>query len=156
MSARAKKYMAVESLGSGIVNGILNWVAAYALFHGRTLIPTEGRNGLVLDLVGETFLVVFLSMWAAFHISRHRRRAGKLPVYESASRPPQRRLWLRPLITGTIFTCVLVPCNALLLPRLFPEGLSFGQVIWFKTLYGTLLGAIATYLAVRIFLREIE
>jgi uncharacterized membrane protein YdjX (TVP38/TMEM64 family) len=59
-------------------------------------------------------------------------------------------------VTGLIFTCVFVPCNALLLPRIFPNGVSFANVLLFKTLYGAVSGSIATFLAVRKMLSELS
>jgi len=34
-----------------------------------------------------------------------------------------------------------------MLPRIFPDGFSFGNVLLFKTVYGAVLGSIATLLA---------
>jgi hypothetical protein len=57
---------------------------------------------------------------------------------------------------GVVFTCVLVPLNWLLLPRLFPNGLTFRDVTLFKTIFGAVLGSIATLLAVRRALNEVH
>ena len=81
MNATASKYLALESIASAVVNGILNYGAAYGLFHKRSVIPTSGPESLLRDLIGETFLVTSLSALAAFLISRQRRRTGKLPDF---------------------------------------------------------------------------
>jgi hypothetical protein len=46
---KASKYLAVETAMSGFVNGILNFAAAFAIFHGRSRI-----GGLLRDTIGET------------------------------------------------------------------------------------------------------
>jgi uncharacterized membrane protein YdjX (TVP38/TMEM64 family) len=39
---------------------------------------------------------------------------------------------------------------------MFPNGVTFRNVLLFKTLYGTVLGSIATFLAVRKALNEVD
>ena len=157
MQGNALKYMLVESTGSGIVNGLLNFAAAYLLFRGRTLIPASGPVGLVRDSIGETFLVVSLSYMVAALISRQRRRAGTLPARPGAMRAPARgNIYLWSFGLGLVFTCVFVPLNALLLPRVSPNGFTLTQVILFKTIFGAVLGSIATLLAVNKALNEVH
>ncbi len=157
MQGNALKYVLIESTGSGIVNGILNCAAAYVLFRGRNLIPASGPVGLVRDSIGETFLVVSLSYMVAALISRQRRRAGTLPVRGDAKHAPAPgNIYLWSFGLGIIFTCVLVPLNALLLPRLSPNGFTLTEVILFKTIFGAVLGFIATILAVNKALNEVH
>ena len=154
MHIKASQYLAVETAMSGLVNGILNCVAAYAIFHGRGRIPTTGPGGLLIDTIGETFIVTALSVLIPSLIARHRRRAGTLPTFGGAR--PAGNLYLRAIVAGLIFTCVCVSCNAFLLPLIFPVGVSFGNVLLFKTLYGAVLGSIATALALHRVLREAQ
>ena len=157
----ASQYLIVETVMSGLVNGILNLAAGYALFHRSGVVPaTGGPRSLLRDSIGETFLVAALSFLVPSLIARHRRRAGTLPISSNgrqAKRPSLAgNLYVRALIIGLLFTCVLVPCNAFLLPRIFPEGVSFRNVLLFKTLYGIVLGSIATLLALRKALHEVD
>ena len=156
MSEKVAKYLAVETVGSAVVNGILNFAAAFAIFHSRSLVPAAGPAGLSRDLIGETFLVAALSVLVPSLIARRRRRAGTLPILTNRRPKPTGNLYLRAMIAGLIFTSVLAPCNALLLPRIFPAGVSFHNVLLFKTLYGTILGAITTLIAVRKTLNEAD
>jgi small-conductance mechanosensitive channel len=156
MDKKAAKYLAVETVGSAVVNGILNFAGAFAIFHGRSLVATGGPAGLSRDLIGETFLVAALSVLVPSLIARRRRRAGTLPITTGRRPKPAGNLYLRAIIAGLILTCVLAPCNAWLLPGIFPGGVSFRNVLLFKTLYGTILGAIATFLAVRRSLNEAD
>jgi hypothetical protein len=155
MHETALKYIVGESAGSGVVNGILNAAAAYFLFHGRGLVAVTGPTGLVRDSIGETFLVVCLSYMAAALISRKRRRAGTLPTLGGGQATSSSNIYVWSFAMGIAFTCVLVPLNSLLLPHLFPNGLTFTQVTLFKTIYGAILGAVATLLAVRRALNEV-
>jgi hypothetical protein len=155
MRGTALKYIIGESAASGVVNGILNAAAAYFLFHGRGLVPVAGPTGLVKDSIGETFLVVSLSYMVAALISRHRRRAGTLPTLGGSHATSPSNVYLWSFAMGIVFTCVLVPLNSLLLPRPFPNGLTFTEVTLFKTIYGAILGSIATLLAIRRALNEV-
>jgi len=156
MHGKVLKYVIVESTGSGVVNGILNCAAAFLLFHGRGQVPIAGPVGLVRDSIGETFLVASLSYMTAALISRQRRRAGTLPTVGTGHASSPGNVYLWSLAVGIIFTCILVPMNALLLPRAFPNGVSFRNVMLFKTLFGAVLGSIATCLAIRRALNEVH
>ena len=151
----ASKYLAIETTSSFICNAILNFASAYALFHGRVLVPATGPKSLLLDSIGETFFVVSLSMLIPALIARHRRRAGTLPKAGGRDHPAG-NLYVRAIVAGLIFTAVLVPLNALVLPRLFPDGVSFRNVLFFKTAYGAIVGAFASWLEIRRSLNEID
>ena len=156
MHENASKYLVVETAMSALSNAILNFAAAYAIFHRRGRVPATGPKSLLMDLIGETFLVVALSMLVPWLIARHRRRAGTLPLLSNNGHVPKGNIYVRSIVVGLIFTCILVPCNALLLPRMFPNGVSFGSVLLFKTLYGTVFGAFATWLSLRRALNEAD
>jgi len=154
MNKKASKYLYIETAMSALCNAILNYAAAFAIFHGRSLIPATGPDSLLRDSIGEAFLVTFLSVLFPSLIARHRRRTGALPA--PVEKPtPAGNLYVRALITGLVFTCVFVACNALLLPRIFPNGVVYKDVLLFKTIFGTVIGAIATYVAVHKSLREV-
>lgn len=148
MDVKASKYLVVETAASCVVNGILNYASAYALFHGRSVVPATGSGSLLIDSVGETFIVTFLSALIPSLTTRHRRRAGTLPIPGDRQPTPAGNLYVRAIVTGLIFTCIFVPCNALLFPRMFPDGVSLHHVLLFKTVYGAVIGAIATFLAI--------
>jgi hypothetical protein len=156
MDHKASKYLAVETAGSAVVNGILNFAAAFAIFHSRSQVPATGPASLLRDSIGETFLVTALSVLVPSLIARWRRRVGTLPISANRRPKPAGNLYLRAIVAGLIFTCVCLPCNALLLPWMFPSGVSFRNALLFKTLYGTVLGSIATFLAVRKALNEVD
>jgi len=62
MHGSAANYLAVETAMSGLCNAILNLAAASALFHGRGTVPATGSGSLLMDSIGETFLVTGLSV----------------------------------------------------------------------------------------------
>ncbi len=153
MQASASKYLAVETTSSAVFNAILNYLPAVLLFRGRAVVPASGPTGLVVDSIGETFFVVFLSTLVPTLIARSRRRAGTLPTLGPGD-APRVNPYLRSALFTLAFLVVCVSVNALLLPRLFPQGIAHGTVIAFKTLYGTVVGALASNLAIRKALRE--
>ncbi len=155
MHVKASKYLAVETAMSGLVNGILNFAAAFAIFHGRSRVPTTGPGGLLRDSIGETFIVTALSVLIPSLIARQRRRAGTLPISGNSDPSPTSNLYIRAIVIGLIFTAACTSCNALLLPLMFPNGVSYRNVLLFKTLYGAVLGSIATLLAIHKALNEV-
>jgi hypothetical protein len=155
VNVKLGQYLAIETVSSGLVNGLLNFAAAYAIFHAHTRIPATGSRSLLQDSIGETFIVTTLSVLIPSLIARSRRRAGTLPISGDKRAGRQSNLYVWAIVTGLIFTAALVPCNALLLPRIFPNGVSFANVLLFKTLYGALVGSLATFLAVRKILTEL-
>ena len=155
MHVSASKYIAAETVSSFIANAILNFVGAYLLFHARPIVPTGGEKGLCADLIGEAFIATFLSVLVPTLIARSRRRSGTLPADERATRKPGNP-YLFSLLVGLAFTAIAVPCEYLLLPRIYPSGATFHDVLLVKTVYGTLLGGIATYIALRRALIETE
>ena len=156
MNVKLGQYLAIETASSGLVNGLLNFAAAYAIFHAHNRIPAAGPGSLLRDSIGETFIVSTLSVLIPSLIARNRRRAGTLPLARDRRTSRVSNLYVRAIVTGLIFTCVLVPCNWLLLPRMFPNGVSFASVLLFKTLYGAVVGSLATFLAVRKILNELS
>lgn len=155
MIVKPGQYLAIETASSGLVNGLLNFVAAYAIFHARSRIPATGPGSLLRDSIGETFIVSTLSVLIPSLIARTRRRAGTLPLLGDRRPSRESNLYVRAILTGVIFTVILVSCNSLLLPRIFPNGVSFANVLLFKTLYGAVVGLLATFLAVRKILTEL-
>ena len=156
MHGKALRYLAVESIGSGVVNGVLNCAAGWLIFHGRGRVPVHGPVGLIRDSIGETFLVAALSYMAAALISRHRRRSGTLPQTSTMHTRTAGNVYVWSFVVGVIFTCVLVPLNALLLPEVFPAGVSISSVVLFKTLFGAVLGALVTWIAISRALSEVH
>ncbi len=142
------KYLAVETAMSALCNGILNFGAAYAIFHAHSAIPTTaGPHSLLRDSIGEAFIASFLSVLVPSLLARKRMREGTLPVRQRATRVPARNPYVRSLLIALLFTAFFVPVNALLLPRLYPESVSLRDIVLFKTVFGTLLGGLATLLA---------
>ncbi len=154
MDGKASKYLTVETISSGICNGVLNLIAAYAIFHTHPHVPLDGKGGVVQDSIGETFFVTWLSTLVPLLIARSRRKAGHLPTRTDVPSVPAGNAYLRSFLVGLLFTAAFAVCNAFFLPRIFPGGASFRGELLFKTVYGTVLGAIATFLILHRALRE--
>ncbi len=155
MPVSLSKYLATETVSSAVSNALLNWLGALAVFHGRTLIPVSGPKGLVVDSIGQTFFVVSLSILIPSLLTRSRRRKGVLPPAPSSATPVKPgNLYLRSLIAGVLAAGVVVACNAVLLPRIFPADVSHSHAVLFKTVCGTVIGCIASALAISAVLRE--
>ena len=154
MDGKASKYLTVETISSGICNGVLNLLAGYAIFHAHSHVPLGGKGGVVQDSIGETFFVTALSTLVPLLIARSRRKAGHLPTRSDVPSVQAGNPYLRSFLVGVVFTAAFALCNAFLLPHLFPDGASLRGELSFKTIYGTVLGAIATFLILHRALRE--
>ncbi len=154
MDQKASKYLIVETASSAVCNAVLNYASAWALFHSRNHVNVAGKGGLFQDSLGETFFVVWLSTLIPLLIARHRRRAGFLPVRSDVPSVRADNAFLRSFAWGVLATIAFAICNYFLLPRLFPEGANLRGVLFFKTIYGTVLGAVATFLILHRALRE--
>jgi hypothetical protein len=148
MNVEQRQYLAKETASSGVVNGVLNFAAAHLIFHGSIRIPTTGPGSLLRDSIGETFIVTALSVLIPSLVTRHRQRVGSLPVSRVTQPTPASQLYVRAIVIALIFTGVFVSINALALPVIFPNGVSFSNVLLFKTLYGAVIGSLATSLAI--------
>ncbi len=155
MDDKLSKYLATETTSSAICNGVLNALGGFAVFHGRSLIPIAGPKGLVMDSIGQTFLVVSLSILIPSLLTRRRRRAGVLPPAPITSPPVKPgNLYVRSLIAGVVLAFLIWACNSFLLPRVFPADISFRSAVLFKTICGAIIGCIASALAISAVLKE--
>ena len=153
MLPEARKYLIVETVSSFVVNAILNFLPAYAIFHNRLIIAIQGAGGMFQDSIGETLIVAFLSYLVPALIGRSRRRAGKLPLSGIETRQAG-NVYLQALGVAVLFTVVLTAVNAVLLPRIFGGEVSLRTELIFKTFYGAVLGAIASCMAIYRTLQE--
>ena len=153
MRPEAQKYLAVETISSLIVNAILNFLPAYAIFHHRSAIPVQGSGGMFQDSIGETLIVVFLSYLVPALLGRSRRRSGKLPVSGIETRQAG-NVYLQALAVAALFTVVFTAFNLIVLPKAFGSQVSLLNELAFKTVYGAVLGAAASCLSIYRTLQE--
>ena len=145
--------MIVETVSSFVVNGILNFLPAYAIFRNHPVVQIQGKGGMFQDSIGETLIVTFLSYLVPALIGRSRRKAGTLPMSGVGGKTPG-NVYLRALGVAVLFTLVLTGLNAVLLPRIFGTSVTMHTEVLFKTVYGAVFGAIASFLAIRRTLQE--
>ena len=155
MLPEARKYLTVETTSSFVVNALLNYGPAYLIFRGHPFIPVAGHGGMFQDSIGETLIVTFLSYLTPSLIARSRRKAGTLPTSGVEQRPGG-NVYLRALAVGVIFTVILTALNALLLPKIFGSLVTLHTELMFKTFYGAVFGALASFLAVYRALHEVR
>ena len=153
MLPAARKYLAVETTSSFVVNALLNYGPAYLIFRGHPVVPVAGHGGMFQDSIGETLIVTFLSYLTPSLIARSRRKAGTLPASGVEQRPGG-NVYLRALAVAVIFTVVLTALNAFLMPVLFGNSVTLHTELMFKTFYGAVFGALASFLAISRALHE--
>ena len=147
MLPKARKYLIAETLSSFVVNAILNFLPAYFIFRNHPVVPVNGHGGMFQDSIGAAFIVTFLSYLVPALIGRSRRRAGTLPI-SGLEGKTHSNVYLRALGLAVLFTIVLTGLNAVLMPRIFGLSVSLHTELAFKTIYGAVVGALASFLAI--------
>ena len=147
MLPEARKYLVAETFGSFVVNAILNFLPAYAVFRNHPLVPVNGHGGMFQDSIGAAFIVTFLSYLVPALIGRSRRKAGTLPASGLPGKPHS-NVYLRALGLAVVVTLVLTALDAFLMPRLFGSAVSLHTELTFKTIFGAVVGAFASFLAI--------
>ncbi len=155
MRAEARKYITVETTSSFVVNALLNYGPAWLIFHKHPMVAMAGQGGMFQDSIGETLIVTFLSYLVPSLIARSRRKAGTLPVSGMENKTGG-NVYLRSLGVAVLFTLVLTGLNALLLPKTFGSSVSLHTELMFKTFYGAVFGAAASFLAIYRALQEVR
>ena len=135
MRAEARRYIAVETTSSSVVNALLNYGPAWLIFHHHPAVAVAGQGGMFQDSIGETLIVTFLSYLVPTLIARSRRKVGTLPVSGMESKVGG-NVYLRSLGVAVLFTVALTGLNALLLPRIFGSSVSLHTELMFKTWWG--------------------
>ena len=116
----------------------------------------QGKGGMFQDSIGMTLIVTYLSYLVPVLIGRSRRKAGTLPVVEPRDKPAGQRLsagaWRgRAVYAGADCLEFLYCCLAS-----FGDSVSLRTEVLFKTFYGAIFGAFASYLAIQRTLHEAE
>jgi hypothetical protein len=143
------QYLAFQSVGSTLVNGILTALSILPARH-RVSLPLLGADGIARDtyltsLVLSGLTVLVGSAFVALDVHTNR-------VAPHAIAPSRHRWfhWLaahtfvRALLSAAFFTAVCAPPTLFALERAGVDALSFHDFFVFKVTYAVVLGAIVT------------
>jgi len=145
------KYLVIETAVSMVINATISIGFAWVVFHGHAHVPAGGPGGLVRDAAPQTFMITLMSTLVPSLITRKRMRSGHLDAWlggqVGAEPGPAGKIFKRAFMLAVAAMLLGLAVNAILLPLLFPGGLTYGSVFFLKATYGALVALIITPLA---------
>ena len=138
-----RKYIARETAISTVINVLLSLVFAAAVARGRTTIPLWGAQGIAVDFIPQTFMMMFAMTLVVTILARKRLRTAQIAPRPTkggslSARLPQNAV-VRALVVGLVLASVMCPLCAGVLHILGIDGLSAGSFIAMKALYGAVV-----------------
>ena len=146
MSSRAR-YIVGETFISIGINVALSIGFVYLAFHGLPRISVEGRHGIVVDMLPQTFMVVLMSCLVPSLLTRKRLLRGALLWRGTHCRASALSVVLTALVAAVLAAAFAVAVCHVAMPRVAPLGVPFGQLLFWKAVYGMVLAAVATPLS---------
>lgn len=145
-----RRYLAVETAISVVLNVLVTAAFAWFPFHDEDSVPLWGPLGIAVDLVPTTFMITLMVSIALTLITRRRVRAGHVPGLNPAAMSypwygwlPRQVVW-RAVALGMTLTVVLVPGVIALFVLAGINLLPFDSFFLFKLIYGGLLAILIT------------
>lgn len=135
--------------GAFAVNFVLNMLAAWLVYGGRTSLPMSGEGSVGADTLIGAFLISFITLSLATPSARREANAGRIPgggkggVFAFSKNKPGLSSFLLALVL-----CVVMGIGAMIVVSpLAPEKMGFGMFVWFKAISSAFFGGIAALLA---------
>ena len=150
MQPTKTRYLITETAISIAINVLLSEAFAWLVFHRAHAIAAPA---IVRDAIPQTFIVAFMGSLVPSLIARSRLRSGLVAQFPSRI-PFIRNPFVRAVILALIATVIGVTVSAILIPVVWPQGMNFGTTLWMKGIYGALVAALITPLAVSSALSE--
>lgn len=156
MGAAQRAYIRSETIVSFVINAGLSALLAFVAFGGMDRIPLIGGPGaLLFDGVLQSLGIAFFVTLVPSLIARKRVKNGKVsPVPEMRPSRLPNNIVLRSAVIALAAGSFGVVLHAAVLPLVSPDHWTFATALPFKILYGGLLGAAVTPIAVGAVLRE--
>jgi hypothetical protein len=156
MAPALRAYVVKETAISIVINALLSALFVGLMFGGRSQVPHWGAGNLAFDFVPQTFMISLMSVLVPSAIARKRRRAGAVMGCAPVLAFLPRNLPLRALLAALAGLALFASIGTLLLGALAPDPLPISVVWPMKILYGALVAAIVTPLALCVALGEEE
>lgn len=145
-----------ETMISTVPNALVSAAFVWLLFGGQATVSLWGMSGLAFDLVPTTFMLTLMTTIALTLIFRKRRRGTSRADAPGSGGPlplPHHPV-LRGIVLAVLLSVLFVPASVAVLSAIWIEDWSYARVLWFKIVYGILVGWAATPLVVLAALRE--
>lgn len=155
MGKSHRRYIAVETAISIVINVLISALFMFAVFGRTPLIELWGPRGLAVDFIPQSFMIAAMSVLVPTLIARKRIREGALSSLPSV-RParPFALLAVRVLVLAALLTVVLGATGVALLSAVWTGPVGFWQAFPYKLAYGAVVALIATPLGLSLALSE--
>jgi hypothetical protein len=147
--AAHRKYLLIETLISVIVNSLLSLFFAWVVFGKRENVDLWGPGGFAIDFLPQSFMVALMSMLVPGLLTRRRLRAGKIAPLQGLGLPMPRNMLLRALLMALLAVLVFGSLGVLLSSALWLGPVSVKTVLALKVIYGAVISAPITLVALR-------
>ena len=147
MSPQHKRFLIEQSVGSVVVNLLINSVIAYLMFRGAATVPLWGQQSIAGDTIGTTFFLPLFTCLIVTPLVRRQVRAGAVAAFPGTPLGLQwmpERTFRRGARLGLICAVVVAPPTLWLLTRLGVTEQSFWGFVTFKACFAAALGAPVT------------
>lgn len=144
LSDQHRKYVAVETIISALINGFFSLLFVWLFFGDRTHVDLWGARGVAIDFLPQSFVVALMGTLVPALLTRSRLKQGKLAATVAGYRWLPANLFVRALLMAICGTVVGSAIAILLLSTLMSTPLPVLAVYTIKVGYGCLLGGIVT------------
>lgn len=142
MTPAHRRYILVETLVSAGINAVLSIVFTLLVFGGERLVAVPA---LVRDALPQSFMITLMAWLVPSLLTGRRLRAGAIAPLPG--RAPRGHVAVVSLLAAVVVAAVAGAVHWAVLPVLLPPAVPFGAVLAGKAVYGALLGAVVTRVA---------
>lgn len=139
-----RRYLTTEAAVSAGVNAALSVVFVLLAFGGMAAV---GVPALVADAVPQSFMITLMASLVPALLTRKRLARGAIAPLRG--RPRSGGVVMVSLLSAAVVAALAWGLHLALLPLLSPAAVPFGAVLAGKAVYGALLGAGVSLIAVR-------
>lgn len=144
MTSAHRRYVAVETLISVVINTAISIGFAWWVFGGASSVATRAA---ILDAVPQSFMITLMSVIVPGSLTSRRIAAGRIaPLVGKPIRWP---LAVRAIAAAVVAALAGLALNTAVLTWFFPNTIGFDNLLAIKAVYGAALAAIVTPLMLR-------
>lgn len=144
----AVQYVRRETAVSVIINCVLTIVLFFVVFGGLRAVPVWGSGGWVFDFLPQSFMIALMSTLVPGFIAQRKVRAGTVATIP-ATTPLPRNLLIRALVLAIGSAVLGTAIVAMVASGAQQASLPFAVALLLKVVYGAILAAVVTPLALR-------
>ncbi|MBI1684095.1 hypothetical protein [Caulobacter hibisci] len=153
MSLAHRRYVAVETAVSVVINIILSGAFTWLFFGGRTSIAYAGPHGYGVDVFPQTFAIALMSVLVPSLLTRKRLASGKAQPLAGAGWLPARLVLRAPLLAVAATTLLGGGFYGLGQFGL-PQTVTVSTLLAIKLVYGALVAVVVTPIGLIAALKE--